>query len=416
MPMVVAETREVLPTTYLVRAAGHETSAAPSAPLGLSELLDLARQQNPDLAMAAARVTEAQGQFVQAGLYPNPTVGYIGNQINDGPGTAGQQGVFVSQEVVSGGKLEVARLAAGHGLTAADWQAVSRWNETTARVRGAYYEYLTARAILRETEGIIGQFEAGLRKAESLAAAGMVFNYEVRRFRIELTQARNRVGTARERLAAAERLVAGAIGLGQLPAPVAAADLPIPAHAVDFEQAVAASEGGSYLREAAALTDQAREQVRLADLQNLPNLQVQTAGMYDFAIQAPIANVQVGVTLPIWHHNEGNILAAQGRLAQAQAGVGQARVRVRERLAAVYQKYRNARRQMDLYEKEILPDARAALEQVEKVYEAKGERFFETLDARRVLAQARIDYLQALGDCWQALSEIEGLTQPADKR
>jgi outer membrane protein, heavy metal efflux system len=415
-PTVAAETPEILPTTHLVLASSHETPAEPSTPLSLNDLLALSRRQNPDLAIAAARVTEAEGQFVQAGLYPNPTVGYIGNQINDGPGTAGQQGVFVSQEVVSGGKLEVARQAAGHGLTAADWQAVSRRNETAARVRGAYYEYMTARAILRESEGIVGQFEAGLRKAESLAAAGTVFNYEVRRFRIELTQAKNRVGTARERLVAAERLLSTAVGLTQLPTSVAAADLPIPAPAVDFDQAVAASERGSYLREAAALTDQAREQVRLADLQNLPNLQVHTAGMYDFAIQAPIANVQVGVTLPVWHRNEGNILAAQGRLAQAQAGVGQARVRVRERLATAYQKYRNARRQMDLYEKEILPDAQAALEQVEKVYEAKGERFFETLDARRVLAQARIDHLQALGDCWQALSEIEGLTQPADKR
>src|SRR5262249_56222454 len=72
MPMVVAETREVLPTTYLVRAAGHETSAAPSAPLGLSELLDLARQQNPDLAMAAPPLTEPQGQSVQARPLPHP--------------------------------------------------------------------------------------------------------------------------------------------------------------------------------------------------------------------------------------------------------------------------------------------------------------------------------------------------------
>src|SRR5262249_27470755 len=159
------------PTTHLVVVASHETPAAPATSLQLSDLLALARQQNPDLAMAAARVTEAQGQFVQAGLYPNPTVGYIGNQINDGPGAAGHEGVFVSPETVSGGKLEVARAAAGHGLAAADWQAVSRWNETAARVRAAYYEYLTARAILRETEGIVGQFEAGLRKAESLAAA-----------------------------------------------------------------------------------------------------------------------------------------------------------------------------------------------------------------------------------------------------
>jgi cobalt-zinc-cadmium efflux system outer membrane protein len=354
-------------------------------------------------------VTEAQGQFVQAGLYPNPTVGYMGNQINDGPGTAGQQGVFVSQEVVTGGKLEAARAAAAHGLTAADWQAASRWFETTSRVRAAYYEYLTAAAVLRESEGIVGQFQEGLTKAESLAKAGTVLNYEVLRFRVELTQARNRVGTARERLTAADRLLATATGVARLPAPVAVGELPTLPPAVEFERAAAAGENGPYLREAIALTDQAREQVRLAGLQNVPNLQVQAAGMYDFAIKAPMANVQVGVALPVWNQNEGNILAAQGRLAQAQAGIGQARVRVRERLAAAYQRYQNARRQVELYEKQILPDARIALEQVQQVYEVRGERFFETLDVRRVLAQARIDYLQAVGDAWQAASEIEGL-------
>ena len=406
----VAEPTEVLPATPLVGPVSHE-SPVPAGPLDLTALISLARSQNPDLAAAAARITEAQGEVVQAGLYPNPTVGYTGNEINQGPGTAGQQGVFVNQDVVTGGKLDVARQAATHGLTAADWQAVSRWFETVARVRSAYYELLAARMVLRESERIVGQFEEGLRKAESLARAGTVLDYEVRRFRIELTQARNRVGSARERLAAAERLLATAVGVGRLPAPVVAADLPINPPAIEFDPAAAASEQGSYLREAAALSEQAREQVRLAELQNVPNLQVQTAGAYDYASRAAIANVQVGVTLPVWNRNEGNILAAQGRLVQARAAVGQARVRVRERLTAAYQRYRNARRQVDLYEKQILPDARTALEQVERVYEARGERFFETLDARRVLAQARIDYIQALGDAWQAVSEIEALTQ-----
>ena len=51
--------------------------------------------------------------------------------------------------------------------------------------------------------------------------------------------------------------------------------------------------------------------------------QVQAAGMYDFAIKAPVANVQVGVALPAWNRNEGNVIAAQGRVTQAQAGIGQ---------------------------------------------------------------------------------------------
>ena len=60
----------------------------------------------------------------------------------------------------------------------------------------------------------------------------------------------------------------------------------------------------------------------------------------------------------------------------------------------------------------MLPDAAAALEQIDKVYEAKSERFFDTLDARRVLSQARIDYAQALGELWSAVAEIEAVSQP----
>ena len=48
---------------------------------------------------------------------------------------------------------------------------------------------------------------------------------------------------------------------------------------------------------------------------------------------------------------------------QAQAGVNQARLRIRERLTSAFQRYQNARRQVDLFDKQILPDARTALEQ-----------------------------------------------------
>lgn len=112
----------------------------------------------------------------------------------------------------------------------------------------------------------------------------------------------------------------------------------------------------------------------------------------------------------------GSVLAARARLQAATTGVEQARLRQVERLTGAYQRYENARRQLDLYRAKVLPDAAAALAQVDKVYEARGERFFDTLDARRVLSQARIDYAQALGDLWAAAAEIEAVAQPAVSR
>jgi cobalt-zinc-cadmium efflux system outer membrane protein len=124
-----------------------------------------------------------------------------------------------------------------------------------------------------------------------------------------------------------------------------------------------------------------------------------------------MATVQVGVPLPLFDRNQGNVVAARSRHAATIAGAAAARLKVRERLTIAYQRYENANRQLDLYAKQVIPDATAALAQVDKVYEAKGERFFDTLDARRVLTSARIEYANMLGELWAAAAEIESLIQ-----
>lgn len=396
------------PAVQLAAATEPEAVHAP----GLDGLLSLTRGRNPELAAAAARVEEARGRFVQAGLRPNPTIGYFGSQINDGPGTAGQQGGYVSQELVTGGKLRVAREAAGFGVRAADWHAASRWYDTAALVRSAYYEAVTARAVLRETEAMAALFENGLATAEKLAQAGRAIGYDVTRLRVELTQARNRVGAAQQRVAAADRLLAVAVGVDRLPGAVEVAELPRAAPVPEFDGAAAELGRSSFVLAAEAEAEQARVEVRLAELKPVPNVHVMAGVAQDFAIGAPIANAQLGIPIPVFDRNQGNVTAARGRLLAAVAGIEQARLRGLERLTGAYQRYANARRQLDLYETRILPDARAALDQILAVYEAKGERFFDTLDARRVLSQARIDYAQTLGDLWTAVAEIEAVTQP----
>jgi outer membrane protein, heavy metal efflux system len=54
-------------------------------------------------------VRAAEGRKKQAGLYPNPTAGYLGEQIRGGSFRGGEQGFFVQQEIVLGGKLGLGR-------------------------------------------------------------------------------------------------------------------------------------------------------------------------------------------------------------------------------------------------------------------------------------------------------------------
>ena len=66
---------------------------------------------SPLIRQAASDVDAARGAMIQAGAYPNPHLGYECDNINTGR-TAGYQGGNISQTIVTGGKLRLARAAA----------------------------------------------------------------------------------------------------------------------------------------------------------------------------------------------------------------------------------------------------------------------------------------------------------------
>lgn len=175
-----------------------------------------------------------------------------------------------------------------------------------------------------------------------------------------------------------------------------------------YDEAVAQAGRSSFALAAAAEAVQARVEVRAGGSKPVPNVHTMTTVAHDYATRAPMASVRVGVPPPVFDCNRGNIDAAQARLVAAEAGVVQARLRATERLPGAYPRYENAGRQPDLCRPLVLPDA-AVLDQTDRVYAARGERFIDTLDARRILTQARIDYAQFLGELWSAATEIEAV-------
>ena len=56
-------------------------SVVPRASYDLTQLKALAAQHNPTLVQAVQLIAGEEGKALQAGLWPNPTVAYIGEQI-----------------------------------------------------------------------------------------------------------------------------------------------------------------------------------------------------------------------------------------------------------------------------------------------------------------------------------------------
>ncbi len=58
--------------------------AASQPAFGLQDLIRIGLEQNPNLMQADLEVEAARGRAVQAGLYPNPTVNLVGDELGSG--------------------------------------------------------------------------------------------------------------------------------------------------------------------------------------------------------------------------------------------------------------------------------------------------------------------------------------------
>src|SRR5260370_35331636 len=97
------------------------TQSMAKAPLvRLEDLEQMALHGNPTLRQAATEIRSATGRKLQSGLWPNPTAGYIEEDIRGGSFGAGGQGFFVQQDVILGGKLGLNRKIFAHEVRQAE--------------------------------------------------------------------------------------------------------------------------------------------------------------------------------------------------------------------------------------------------------------------------------------------------------
>mgnify|MGYP003310475079 FL=1 len=153
-----------------------------SAVLSLKELEQMALAQSPALAEARARVQALQGKRLQVGLPPNTVAGYSGQQLGSG-GVSEQQGVYLRQEFIRGGKLRLNRAVVGQEVAVAEEQWMVAQRRILTDVHLSYYDTLIAqrrRDLAEQLVQIAG---------EAVEIARAMYPQELRRFdvlRIEL--------------------------------------------------------------------------------------------------------------------------------------------------------------------------------------------------------------------------------------
>jgi cobalt-zinc-cadmium efflux system outer membrane protein len=382
--------------------------AGPAAGLTLAELEATAERCNPTLAQAAARVQAARGQCLQVGLYPNPVVGYQGSEIGD-EGRAGQQGGFISQEIVTAGKLRLNRAIACQEIQQAECVWAAQRFRVLTDVRRGFYEVLVAQRTVELTEQLVGIGARGVKAAEELLKAKEVARADVLQARIEADSARILLDKARNRYAGAWRNLAAVVGDPALQPTQLAGGLQDGTARFTWEDTLSRLLAESpQLAGAQAGVARAHAALSRECAGRVPNVELQAGVQYDNATRDTIAGVQVGIPIPIYNRNQGNIAKAQAELAAAQHEVQRVQLALQQRLAAVFEQYATAQQQVEKYTRDIMPSAQESLKLVSAGYRQGEFGYLVLLTAQRTYFQTSLAHLEALRDLRAATAAIEG--------
>jgi len=384
-----------------------------TAPLALAELLRLANENNPRIKQANTEVAAARGAAVQAGLHPNPTVGYQGDQILSG-WTAGQQGAFLAQKIVTKGKLALAQAAALAEVTRAEAALQETRADLAATVRSRYFLLVNAKESVRIAEQMAGTAEKLADRQKKLLDSGQpVAPHEVAQAKALAGTAQGEVTQARNRRIAAEKLLAAVAGIADMPRfAIAPADRLLPDYSFD-ELKRRVLERHTDLQAAAAQVERARFTVELARVTPYPNIETSTYVQQDFQARTPQFGVQIGMAIPVFDRNQGNIAQAEALLVKASLEADRVRLELSNRLTEAYERYTSNRGLLNQYRTTILPEQLKAFDGVSKRFEQEPGKvsFTEVVLTQQTLANTYTAYLNVLGAAWQAVAEITRLTQ-----
>ena len=393
----------------------------------LEQAQQIAKESNPTLRQAEAEIRAAKARQQQAGLYPNPSVGYTGDEIRGGSVGGGKQGFFVQQTIVTGGKLRLARDVLAKETKLAEIEAEEQRIRVQTAVKMAFIRVLAAQELLDARRGLAAIEHDYAETQRNLANTGQADDTEVLSAEVDAQRMRMAARMQENTLREEWRSLAAAIGKPDLPQTVVAGDLQRDWPELDEEQAVEtiakdspalAIADNNALRALAVLARARKESVPDVLLRAGAEYNHETLGSVPFA-KGWEGIAELSVELPIFNHNQGNVSAARADIERAEQEKRRIALTLRERAASAVDQYANARLMAVNYREEILPRATKAYSLMLEKYGRMLASYPRVLNLQRKLFELQTEYIMALEAVWtnglalQGYLLTDGLEAPA---
>ncbi|MDC1307006.1 TolC family protein [Pseudomonadales bacterium] len=406
--------------SLLLLSGGAFASTVPETQ-NLRSLVDYALANNPEVNVARERHIGALARVPQAMALPEPklTYRYFVNEVETRVGPQ-EHGIGLSQTLPWFGKRGLQGDAATEAARAAQERIASIQNTVIAEVANAYYElfYLgQSIEIIRGNRDLVLHLE---RVARARYGAGAATHADVIRAQVELGTIENRLGSLEDRRAPLFARLNALLNRPTTETFVLPSILTFaPVNYTDDELLAKVSLHNPDLRATSFEIEAAHRQRERANKNYLPDI---TLGLdYIATGDARMPGVQdsgddalsatIGFTLPIWRSKyDAGVKEADAMLRQQQFKRDQQLNTFHAETVTALFKLRDAQRQIDLYEKTLLPKANESLVATQRAYSTGAASFADTIDAQRMLLNFELSFARAITDHNQARIVLEKLT------
>ncbi len=387
-------------------------------PFTLADFQRLASAHSPALRQAASDVEAARGYVVQAKTYTNPTVAYVQYAANNN-NTAMSNGGFVNQPISTGGKMKLGVAAAQMNLDNAVLALKRARMDLATSVRNAYFTVLVDVETLILTRALV-QFSDGIYRLQvGLLTGTQAAPYEPTALRAQTFANRLAYKQAIASYIYDWKALVATLGMPQLPLSEIAGRVDRLFPYFDYDEVrTSVLQHHTDVLTARNGVKIAQYNLKLAQITPLfPDLDVNLGMQKDFG-NSPFGTYQtliLGLPIPVWDQNKGNIIAAQGALVRASEESHRVEVSLTNNLALAYEGYRNNLYAMEYHRRNVLPDL---VRYYRGIYARRQidptSAFGDLVFAQQNLTANVTTYISILGNLWTSVVSVADLLQTDD--
>jgi cobalt-zinc-cadmium efflux system outer membrane protein len=390
--------------------SGRVRLAASKTGITIAQLEAIALHSNPTLVQAMAQVDASMAKSLQAGLMPNPVIGYVSEQIGAGGGPGETQGGFIEQEIFRGGKLRLSRAKYRQEAAQAGLQVEAQRMRVVNGVRVRYLETLAAQQLVQIERDLLKNHQDLVQTTREMANVGQANLPDVLQSQVGLQRQRVALRAAENRLRKSRVELASMIGATELAFTQVAGDLEQDLPTLQWEVALREIiEHSPELKVARAEVTRDEITVQRERVQPIPNAFLRVETGYNWEVNLTTVGVQYGWNFPILNRNQGTIREAMAEVTRARAEVARLELSLRHRLADVFARYETALATVQIFRAETLPQAREAYRLNAEGYQQRRTPWVQVVFSQRTYSDLLEEYVETLLELRHTEVEITGL-------